>query len=253
MRVVVAVKQVPDPMAPVRVRRDGGGVEIQGARPILNPFDAIALEAALRLRETGCAAEVIAVTVGPLEWEGTLRTALAMGADRAIRVEWGGEASSLAPLSCAGLLAALVRRESAGLVITGRQSVDCDHGQVGPMIAGLLGWGQAAFAIELRIENGQVIVKREVDGGQETVGLDLPAVITADLRLNTPRYASLPGIMRARNKPVEQIDPAILGVSLASHVVQLGVLAPEPRKPGIRVLDVAELATRMQALGLAHG
>ncbi|MBF0428904.1 MAG: electron transfer flavoprotein subunit beta/FixA family protein [Magnetococcales bacterium] len=247
MIVVVAVKQVLDPAVPVRIRRDGHGVERPDARPLMNPFDEIAVEAALRLREKGDVREVVVVGVGPMEWDGTLRTALAMGADRGCRVD---APESLEPLFVARILAALARREGASLVLTGRQGVDRDQGQTGPMIAGLLGWGQAAFAVEMRIQNDRVIVRREVDGGQETVNLAIPVVITVDLRMNTPRYASLPNIMRARSKPLECLSLESLGVSLPEDVEWLDVRTPPPRKPGIRVRDVAELATRLKALGL---
>lgn len=247
MIVVVAVKQVPDPVVPVRVRRDGTGVSTQDARGVMNPFDAIALEAALCLRESGGASEVVVVGVGPMEWDETLRTALAMGADRGIRVE---APALLSPLSIAKIIVALVRRESATLVITGRQSVDLDQGQTGPMIAGLLGWGQAAFVTEIRLLDGQVVVRREVEGGIERVGVKLPAVITADLRLNTPRYASLPNIMRARGKPLVSLTPEALGVVSSNELECLALLDPPPRKPGIRVADVVELATRLTNLGL---
>ncbi len=247
MIVIAAVKQVADPMVLVRVRRDGAGLVNQDARPVMNPFDAIALEAALCLREAGEATEVIVVTVGPVEWEGTVRTALAIGADRAIRVV---AEDGLPPLSVAKVLAAVACRESATLIITGRQSVDCDQGQTGPMVAGLLGWGEAAFVVDLQLHNEQLIVKRAVEGGIETVALALPAVITADLQLNTPRYATLPNIMRARNKPLEQIDLDSLGLSFTGELQRLELNPPRDRKAGIRVKSAEELVSRLQAVGL---
>ncbi|MBF0272945.1 MAG: electron transfer flavoprotein subunit beta/FixA family protein [Magnetococcales bacterium] len=247
MIVLVAIKQIPDPVVPVRVKADGSGVEIRDARPVANPVDDNALEVALQLRESGAAQGVIAVSVGPAEWEGTLRTALAMGADRGIRID---APDPLDPLPTARLLAALAVREGVGLMLTGRQAVDRDQGTVGLLVAGLLGWGQVAFASGLAWEEGRCRVSRAVDGGQEVVTVRLPAVITVDPRLNTPRYASLPAIMRARSKSLECISPQELGENLSSDLEWLSVALPVPRKPGIRVGDVTELAARLRARGV---
>ncbi|MBF0179398.1 MAG: electron transfer flavoprotein subunit beta/FixA family protein [Magnetococcales bacterium] len=248
MIVLVAVKQVPDPNALVRVAPDGCGVESQGARPVLNPFDEIALEAALRLRETGVAREVVVVGIGPESWEGSLRTALAMGADRALLVV---APDFVAPLSVARLLAALIRREGARLLLAGRQAVDLDHGQTGPLTAGILGWGQAVRVVEWRLEEDLLHARRVVDGGHEWIVLPLPVVVTVDLGLNTPRYASLPNIMRARHKPVERILPATLGISIeGSPLETLAVLPPPLRPPGVRVGSVAELAEQLLTWGI---
>ncbi|MBF0626884.1 MAG: electron transfer flavoprotein subunit beta/FixA family protein [Magnetococcales bacterium] len=248
MIVLVAIKQIPDPAVVVRVRGDGQGVELEEARPVANPLDDNALEAALQLRESGAARTVIAVSVGPAAWEGTLRTALAMGADRAVRVD---APDPLDPLPTARLLAAVAVREGASLLLTGRQAVDRDQGQVGILVAGLLGWGQAAFACGLVVdEAGRMRVTREVEGGQEAVVLPLPGVITVDPRLNTPRYASLPAIMRARAKPVERLAVAALGVELSSGLEWLEWLPPTPRNPGVRVRNVSELVAGLRARGL---
>ncbi|MBF0294641.1 MAG: electron transfer flavoprotein subunit beta/FixA family protein [Magnetococcales bacterium] len=247
MIVLVAVKQVPDPNAPVRVTPDGRDVNTLGARPVLNPFDEIALEAALRLRETGVAQEVVVAGIGPESWEGGLRTALAMGADRAVRV---AAPDSVAPLLVARLLAALIRREGARLLLAGRQGVDLDHGQTGPLTAGILGWGEATCVVEWRVEEDRLQARCVVDGGHEWLVLPLPAVVTVDLGLNTPRYASLPNIMRARNKPVELIPSSTLGISLEESPLEtLAVLPPPVRPPGVRVGSVAELAERLLTWG----
>ncbi|MBF0190288.1 MAG: electron transfer flavoprotein subunit beta/FixA family protein [Magnetococcales bacterium] len=249
MIVLVAIKQIPDPLVPVRVKADGSGVEIHDARPVANPVDDNALEAALRLRESGAAQGVIAVCVGPPEWEGTLRTALAMGADRGIRID---APDALDPWPVARLLAALAVREGVSLILAGRQAVDRDQGMVGLLVAGLLGWGQVAFAsgLEWEEETGRCRVLRVVDGGQEVVTLRLPGVITVDPRLNTPRYASLPAIMRARGKSLESVSPGELGENLSSDLEWLSVFLPAARKPGVRVGDVAELAACLRALGV---
>jgi len=243
MKVIVGVKRVVDYNVKVRVRTDGSGVELANVRMSMNPFDEIALEEAVRLREKGVANEVIAVSVGSVAAQETLRTALAMGADRAILVT--GE-DALEPLEIAAVFKELVKAEAPDLVIFGKQAIDDDSNQTGQMLAGLLGWGQATFASAVTIENGEAIVAREVDAGIQTVAVRLPAVITADLRLNEPRYASLPNIMKARKKPIEEKTLAALGLVHKSHLKILKVEEPAARKPGIRVNTVAELVEKLR-------
>lgn len=247
MIVLVAIKQVPDPAATVRARADGLGVETGEARLMVNPVDENALEAALVWRETGVASTVLAVAVGPAGWEGSLRTALSMGADRAIRVDGP---DPLDPLPTARALAAVVARERPALVLTGRQAVDRDQGQVGTLLAGLLGWGQANFATAIVAEPERMRVTRVIEGGREEITLPLPGVITVDPRLNTPRYASLPAIMRARGKPVETIQAAELNLDWKSDLETLAVLPTRARKPGVRVRNVSELIERLQTSGV---
>lgn len=243
MKVIVGVKRVVDYNVKVRVRTDGSGVELANVRMSMNPFDEIALEEAVRLREKGVANEVIAVSVGSVAAQETLRTALAMGADRAILVT--GE-DALEPLEIAAVFKELVKAEAPDLVIFGKQAIDDDSNQTGQMLAGLLGWGQATFASAVTIENGEAIVAREVDAGIQTVVVRLPAVITADLRLNEPRYASLPNIMKARKKPIEEKTLAALGLVHKSHLKILKVEEPAARKPGILVNTVAELVEKLR-------
>ncbi len=249
MNILVAVKIVPDPTTPVRHLPDGSGVDLDGVKRELNPFDEIALEAAIRLREAGLAERVLAVSVGPPTWEAGLRTALALGADRAVRIEADADPE---PLSVAKCLAALARRETPRLLLTGRQSVDGDHNQTGQMTAALLGWAQATCASKIDLEPGnpRIIVTREVDGGLERWSLRLPAVITVDLRLNTPRYASLPNIMKARRKPIETVQPEALGAPLEPQLTLRTIAEPPRRPPGIQVPDAAALATELHARGL---
>lgn len=246
MKVIVGVKRVVDYNVKVRVRADGSGVELANVRMSMNPFDEIALEEAVRLREKGDAAEVIAVSIGIAAAQETLRTALAMGADRAILVECEAMPE---PLDIARILSRIVRAETAGLVILGKQAIDDDSNQTGQMLAAILGWGQAAFASAVRIENGEAVVSREVDAGIEVIAVRLPAVITADLRLNEPRYASLPNIMKARRKPVEHQTPAGLGVDVRPHLKVLKVEEPPARQPGVRVKNVAELVEKLRGEG----
>lgn len=243
MKVIVGVKRVVDYNVKVRVRTDGSGVELANVRMSMNPFDEIALEEAVRLREKGVANEVIAISVGSVAAQETLRTALAMGADRAILVT--GE-DALEPLEIAAVFKELVKAEAPDLIIFGKQAIDDDSNQTGQMLAGLLGWGQATFASAVNIENGEAIVAREVDAGIQTVAVRLPAVITADLRLNEPRYASLPNIMKARKKPIEEKTLAELGLVHKSHLKILKVEEPAARKPGIRVNTVAELVEKLR-------
>lgn len=243
MRVLVAVKRVVDPDVRVRVRADGTGVDIQGLKMSLNPFDENAVEEAVRLREAGAASDVIVVSVGGEACRDTLRTALAMGADRAILV---GTDIDPQPLAVAKLLAAVIQRERVDLLITGKQAIDGDENQVGQATAALLGWGQGAFASKIVPGDGVVTVTREVDDGSETVELKLPAVVTADLRLNEPRYASLPNIMRAKKKPIDTIIPSELGVDPTPRLVTVSVREPAPRAPGVKLPDAAALVAALR-------
>lgn len=243
MKLLVAVKEVPDPAAPVWLGRQGE-VATGDAGGVLNPLDEIALEAARQWREAGWAREVVAVTVGPASWEGTLRTALAMGADRGVLVE---TPAGVLPLAVARCLRAVVARERPDLVITGRQGVDGDWAQTGVMLAGMLGWAQAPFVASLALVGSEVHVTREVDGGLERVVFSPPAVITVDLRLNQPRYASLPAILAARRKSVERL---VLPVDLSSGVTVLGHELPRQRPAGLRVTSAAELMACLRQRGV---
>ncbi len=245
MKLLVPVKRVVDYNVKVRVRSDGSGVELAGVKMSMNPFDEIAVEEAVRLRERGGASEIVAVSVGVPQCADTLRTALAMGADRAILVTVAG-ADAPEPLAVAKILRALVDRERPGLVIMGKQAIDDDMNATGQMLAGLLGWSQGTFASRLELADGRATVVREVDGGLETVSLSLPAIVTTDLRLNEPRYASLPNIMKARKKPLETIDAASLGVDVAPRLSTLRVAEPATRKAGVRVNSVAELVAKLR-------
>ena len=243
MKVLVPVKRVVDHNVKIRVKSDGSGVETAGVKFSMNPFDEIAVEEAVRMKESGTAAEVVAVSVGPAAAQETLRTALAMGADRAILVAADG---GLEPLAVAKALKALVEKEGPGLVILGKQAIDDDCNQTGQMLAALLGWPQGTFASRLAVGGGALTVTREIDGGLETLSLSLPAVVTADLRLNEPRYASLPNIMKAKKKPLETLSPDSLGVDLAPRLTTLKVTEPPSRKAGVRVPDVAALVERLK-------
>ena len=243
MKVLVPVKRVVDFNVKVRVKPDGSGVDTANVKMSMNPFDEIAVEEAVRLKEKGIAAEIVAVSCGAAACQETLRTALAIGADRAILVQSDAE---LQPLAVAKLVAAVVKRESPRLVILGKQAIDDDANQVGQMVAALLDWPQATFASKVEIGGGKAVVKREVDGGLETVEMALPAVITTDLRLNEPRYATLPNIMKAKKKPLDTLDPAGLGVDVAPRLATLKVVEPPKRKGGGRVADVAELVSKLK-------
>ena len=242
-KVLVCVKRVVDYNVKVRVKADGSGVDTANVKMSMNPFDEIAVEEAVRLKEKGIATEIVAVSCGAAACQETLRTALAIGADRAILVQSEAE---LQPLAVAKLLAAVVKRESPGLVILGKQAIDDDANQVGQMLAALLDWPQATFASKVEIAEGKATVKREVDGGLETVEMSLPAVITTDLRLNEPRYATLPNIMKAKKKPLDTLDPAGLGVDVTPRLATLEVVEPPKRKGGGRVADVAELVSKLR-------
>jgi electron transfer flavoprotein beta subunit len=243
MKVLVAVKRVIDYNVKIRLKADGSGVETANVKMSMNPFDEIAVEEAARLKEQGIASEIVAVSMGPAQCQETIRTALAIGADRGILVETDAE---LQPLAVAKMLAELCRREAPGLLILGKQAIDDDCNQTGQMTAALLGWPQGTFASKVTVAGQTVEVVREIDGGAETVALDLPAVITTDLRLNEPRYASLPNIMKARKKPIETLTPAALGVDPAPRLVTLKVEAPPARKGGIKVASPAELVLKLK-------
>ena len=243
MKVLVPVKRVVDYNVKVRVKADGSGVETQGVKMSMNPFDEIAVEEAVRLKEKGVATEIVAVSLGLANCAETIRTALAMGADRGILVETDAE---LQPLAVAKLLRAIAAKENPGLIVLGKQAIDDDMNATGQMLAALLGWPQGTFASKVTIADGSATVTREVDGGLETVELKLPAIITADLRLNEPRYASLPNIMKARKKPIETIKPADLGIDPAPRLTTLSVAEPPKRQAGVKVKTVAELVAKLK-------
>jgi electron transfer flavoprotein beta subunit len=243
MKVLTCVKRVVDFNVKVRVKPDASGVETTNVKMSMNPFDEIAVEEAVRLKEKGVASEIVAVSCGPVACQETLRTALALGADRAVLVQADAD---LQPLAVAKLLAALVRKEAPQLVILGKQAIDDDANQTGQMIAALLDWPQATFASKLDIADGKATVKREVDGGLETVEVTLPAVVTTDLRLNEPRYATLPNIMKAKKKPLETLTPEGLGIDVAPRLKTLKVVEPAKRKGGGRVADVKELVAKLR-------
>ncbi|QXM23438.1 electron transfer flavoprotein subunit beta/FixA family protein [Elioraea tepida] len=243
MKILVPVKRVVDYNVKIRVKADQTGVETANVKMSMNPFDEIAVEEAVRLKEKGLAGEIVAVSAGVAAAAETIRTALAMGADRGILIETEVE---LQPLAVAKLLKAVVARESPGLVIMGKQAIDDDMNATGQMLAALLGWPQGTFASKVALADGRVTVTREVDGGLETVELALPAVVTADLRLNEPRYASLPNIMKARKKPIETLTPAALGVDVTPRLAVLKVEEPPKRKAGAKVASVAELVAKLR-------
>jgi len=243
MKVLVPVKRVVDYNVKVRVKADQSGVETANVKMSMNPFDEIAVEEAIRLKEAGTASEIIAVSVGVQQCQETIRTALAMGADRGILVKHDGE---LEPLGIAKLLAALVHKESPGLVILGKQAIDGDHAQTGQMLSALLGWSQGTFAYKLAVDGERIKVTREIDGGLETVDLKMPAIVTTDLRLNEPRFASLPNIMKAKKKPMDTTTPADLGVDVTPRVTTVKVVEPPKRAAGVKVQDVAELVEKLK-------
>src|SRR5437868_5772365 len=243
MKILVPVKRVVDFNVKVRVKSDQSGVELANVKMSMNPFDEIAVEEALKLKEAGKATEVIVVSAGVTACQETIRTALAMGADRGILVETDVE---LQPLAVAKLLKAVAAKEQAGLVILGKQAIDDDANQTGQMLAALLDWPQAVFASQVEILEGSARVTREIDGGLETVEVKLPAIITTDLRLNTPRYATLPNIMKAKKKPLETLKPEALGVDVAPRLKTLKVSEPGKRKAGVMVKDVGELVEKLK-------
>jgi electron transfer flavoprotein beta subunit len=243
MKVLVPVKRVVDYNVKVRVKSDGTGVDIANVKMSMNPFDEIAIEEAVRLKEKGLATEIIAVSCGVTQCQETLRTAMAIGADRAILVECSDE---LQPLAVAKLLKALMDKEQPGLVLVGKQAIDDDCNQTGQMLAALAGLPQATFASKVEIGDGHALVTREVDGGFETLKVTLPAVVTVDLRLNEPRYVTLPNIMKAKKKPLEVVKPADLGVDVAPRIKTLKVSEPPKRGAGVKVPDVAALVAKLK-------
>ena len=243
MKVIVAVKRVIDYNVKVRVKADKTGVELANVKMSMNPFDEIGVEEAVRLKEAGVASEVIAVSIGPAQAQETLRTALAMGADRGILIKTDEEVQ---PLAVAKLLRAVIEAEKPELAILGKQAIDDDSNQTGQMLAALLGWSQGTFASKLTIADGTATVTREVDGGLMTVALTLPSVVTTDLRLNEPRYASLPNIMKAKKKPIDEKTPAELGVDIAPRLKVLKVEEPPKRQAGRKLKDVAELVKALR-------
>jgi electron transfer flavoprotein beta subunit len=243
MKILVAVKRVVDYNVKVRVKADNSGVDLANVKMSMNPFCEIAVEEAVRLKEKGVATEVIAVSVGPVAAQEQLRTALALGADRAILVESADDLSSLA---IAKLLKAVVDKEQPQLVILGKQAIDSDNNQTGQMLAALSGYGQGTFASAVEVSGESVKVTREIDGGLQTVDLKLPAIVTTDLRLNEPRYASLPNIMKAKKKPMENLKPEDLGVSVSSTIKTIKVEAPAARSAGIKVKSVDELVDKLK-------
>ena len=243
MKVLVAVKRVVDFNVKVRVKADNTGVETANVKMSMNPFDEIAVEAAVRLKEAGSATEIVAVSCGVQACQETLRTALAIGADRAILVETNEE---LQPLAVAKLLKAICQKESPQLVILGKQAIDDDSNQTGQMLAALLGWPQATFASKIELTGGGAKVTREVDGGLETISIKLPAVVTTDLRLNEPRYVTLPNIMKAKKKTLETLKPEALGVDVAPRLQTLKVVEPAKRKAGVKVADAKALVDKLR-------
>jgi electron transfer flavoprotein beta subunit len=243
MKVLVPIKRVVDANVKVRVKADGTGVELANVKMAMNPFDEIAVEEAVRLKEAGTATEIVAVSCGLQACQETLRTALALGADRAILVETDAD---LQPLAVAKLLKAIVGKESPQLVLMGKQAIDDDNNQTGQMLAALLGWPQATFASKVKLEGGGAQVTREVDGGLETVAVKLPAVVTTDLRLNEPRYVTLPNIMKAKKKPLETLKPEALGVDVTPRIATLKVEEPAKRKAGVKVADAKALIEKLK-------
>ncbi|HWL03323.1 MAG TPA: electron transfer flavoprotein subunit beta/FixA family protein [Xanthobacteraceae bacterium] len=247
MKVLVPVKRVVDYNVKIRVKSDGSGVELANVKMSMNPFDEIAVEEALRLKEKGVATEVIAVSIGPAQASETIRTALAMGADRGILIKTDGVAAE--PLAVAKLLKAVVDQEQPGLVILGKQAIDDDSNQTGQMLAALLGWAQGTFASKVEIDGDHVAVTREIDGGLQTLRLKAPAIVTTDLRLNEPRYASLPNIMKAKKKPIDEKTAADYGVDLSPRLEVLKTTEPGGRQAGIKVGSAAELAAKLKEAG----
>ena len=247
MKILVPVKRVIDFNVRPRVKADGSGIDLANVKMSMNPFDEIAVEEAIRLKEKGVATEIVAVSIGPAKAQETLRTALAMGADRAILVQTDDEVE---PLAVAKILRKIAEEEQPGMVILGKQAIDDDSNQTGQMLAALLGWAQGTFASKVEVTGEQVSVTREVDGGLETVKLKLPAIVTTDLRLNEPRYASLPNIMKAKSKPLAQKTPADYGVDTAPRLQTLKVAEPSKREAGVKVGSVDELIDKLKTMGV---
>ena len=247
MKVLVPVKRVIDYNVKVRVKADGSGVDLANVKMSMNPFDEIAVEEAIRLKEKGLAEEVIVVSIGVRQSQETLRTALAMGADRAILIEATADVQQdIEPLAVARLLAGVVRQEAPGLVICGKQAIDNDMNATGQMLSALLGWSQATFASELAVEGDHAVVTREVDGGLQTIRVQLPTIVTVDLRLNEPRYASLPNIMKAKKKQLDEKTAADYGVDVTPRLSVLKTVEPQGRKAGVKVANVAELIAKLK-------
>ena len=249
MKVLVPVKRVLDYNVKPRVKADGTGVDLANVKMSMNPFDEIAVEEAIRLKDRAGVTEIVVVSIGEPKAAETIRTALAMGADRGILVT---SETKVEPLGVAKLLAKIVEEEAPDLVVLGKQAIDDDNNQTGQMLAGLLGWGQGTFASKVEIADGSAVVTREVDGGLETDTLKLPAIVTTDLRLNEPRYASLPNIMKAKSKPMVTKTAADYGVDVAPRLTTLKVVEPGKRQAGIKVADVDELVMKLQAMGIAE-
>ena len=247
MKVLVPVKRVIDYNVKVRVKADGSGVDLANVKMSMNPFDEIAVEEAIRLKEAGKADEVIVVSIGVKQSQETLRTALAMGADRAILIEACDDVhTDIEPLAVAKLLAAVVKDEGPGLVICGKQAIDNDMNATGQMLSALLGWSQATFASELAVEGDHAVVTREIDGGMQTIRVQMPTIVTVDLRLNEPRYASLPNIMKAKKKQLDTVTPQDLGVDVTPRLKTLKVAEPSARSAGVKVPDVAALVDKLK-------
>jgi electron transfer flavoprotein beta subunit len=247
MKILVAVKRVVDYNVKVRVKADGSGVDLANVKMSMNPFDEIAVEEAIRLKEKGVASEIIVVSIGVKQAQETLRTALAMGADRAILIEASSDVhQDIEPLAVAKLLAGVVKAEEPGLVLTGKQAIDNDMNATGQMLSALLGWAQATYASDVTVEGDSATVTREVDGGLQTIKVKLPAVITVDLRLNEPRYASLPNIMKAKKKPLEEKTAADYGVDVTPRLTVIKTTEPAGRKAGIKVASVDELIAKLK-------
>lgn len=243
MKILVGVKRVVDANVKVRVKSDGTGMELANAKMAINPFCEIAVEEAIRMKEAGVADQIIAVSVGPQVCQEQIRTALALGSDRGILVETEGQTD---PLAVAKIFKAIIEKEEIDLVILGKLSIDTDNNQVGQMLAALCNYPQGTFACSAEIKEGKIEVSREIDGGEQTVLLDLPAIVTTDLRLNEPRYASLPNIMKAKKKPIDIIQPGDLGVDISSNLKTLGIEAPAERSAGVKVESVAELVDKLR-------
>ena len=249
MKLLVPVKRVIDYNVKPRVKPDGTGVDLANVKMSMNPFDEIAVEEAIRLKEKGVATEIVAVSIGPAKAQETLRTALAMGADRAILVV---AEQDVEPLAVAKILKKIADEEAPGMIVLGKQAIDDDCNQTGQMLAALLGWSQGTFASKVDVDGGTATVTREVDGGLETVALTLPAVVTTDLRLNEPRYASLPNIMKAKSKPLAQKTPEDYGVDIAPRLATVAVREPSKREAGIKVASVDELIDKLKTLGVVE-
>ena len=243
MKVLVCAKRVIDYNVKVRVKADNSGVELANVKMSMNPFDEIGVEEAVRLKEAGKADEVVVVSMGPKQCQDTIRTGLAMGADRGIHVETEDD---LEPLAVAKLLKALIDKEQPGMIIVGKQAIDGDNNQTGQMLSAITGWSLASFASNIDIDGGSMNVTREIDGGLQNIKITMPAVVTTDLRLNEPRYASLPNIMKAKKKPIDASSPADLGVDVAPRVKTIKVVEPAAREAGVKVADVAELVDKLK-------